>query len=491
MRTYQLSPRYYRVFGVAMAGFGAVTTATGALYGDYFQVAGGVGVLLLALPLYRWVGGLPAARARASLYGLTVAGLAVVVLTHAPGTGSGPAFVAFCLSSATSSSSNRVGAGLVLAGVLLVVGLPRLAPAPSPVPPAAGTVAPLLFFGAGSAWFAGRSRARADRRAGELVAAAARLRRDRADLLAARADLRAVSGALADGNAELAVQLHRARRTTDDLAARRADEEQLVAAIHHDLREPLRSVVSFSQLLARRLRGRGDAGRAGEFLALAIDGGRRMTGMLDGLLAYAAPGAEAEAPEPVDLADVAADVTADLASLIERSGAVVSTRGLAVVAGQRALLAQLLLNLVGNALKFSRPGVPPRVDLLGEGLPDGRYRLSVRDNGVGIPPERLGGIFDLFRRVEAEAHREGSGIGLALCRRIALRHGADLTVTSVAGEGSCFGVTFPAEVRSCALPPAAPPPAAPPPAALSSSAVTPPGARAGGAPPARAIPTPS
>ena len=442
---YPLPPRYYRLFAHSLSGFAIVTALTGAAFGDLYQAAGGVVALFLSLPLFGRVGRLPEVYAQAILHGINLACLTLVSLTHAEGSGSGPMYMAFCMSSVTFSTRNLTGLALVLAGGLVIWYVPSLAPVPSPVPPAAGLLAPLFLLGAGSSWLVGRSRARTEDRFGELVASAERLAHDGADLLARRAELEAVGAELAERNAALEARLERSRQTTAELAARRADEHALVTAIHHDLREPLRSVVSFSQLLSRRLRGREDIGRASEFLALAVDGGRRMTGMLDDLVAYAGPGAEVEAMVPVDLRELAAEVTADLAALIDRCGATVTVDGLGVVPGHRALLVQLLLNLVGNALKFSRPGVPPRIEIVGDRTGGGAFRLSVRDNGVGIPPERLGVIFDLFRRVEAEAHREGSGIGLALCRRIALRHGADLTVTSVPGEGSVFRVTFPVE----------------------------------------------
>ena len=401
--------------------------------------------MALSLPLYGWAGRRGEAAGHVWLHGLNLASLAVAALTHPPGTGVGPLFMAYCMNSAVFSKDNRVGVFLVGIGALVMIGLPSLGPTVSPVPPVAGLLAPLLLLGVCSWWLVGGSRLRTMRRYDKLSEAAAVLGRDAAELLERRAELEAVGAELARRNAGLQARLARSRRTTAELAARRADEHALVTAVHHDLREPLRSVVSFSQLLSRRLRGRGDAGRAGDFLALAVDGGRRMTGMLDDLLAYAAPGAAAGAARPCDLAEVAAETAADLADLLSRTSATVTAEGLGVVRGHRALLSQLLLNLVGNALKFARPGVSPRVELTGELLPDGRFSVSVRDNGVGIAPERLGVIFDLFRRVETEAHREGSGIGLALCRRIALQHGADLTVASISGEGSVFRVTFPAE----------------------------------------------
>ena len=469
---YRLPPRYYRLFGVSLSGFAAVSALTGVVYADWWQAGGGAVALALSAPFYGWVGRRRSeAAAQAWLHGLNLACLAVVALTHPPGTGVGPMYMAFCMGSTVFSARARTGVLLVIAGAAATWALPSVRPVVSAIPPAAGILPPFLLLGGGSWWLVGRSRARTTRRYEGLVEAAAVLGRDAADLLGRRAELEAVGAELAERNAGLQVRLARSRRTTAELAARRADEHALVTAVHHDLREPLRSIVSFSQLLARRLNGRTDVGRAGEFLALAIDGGRRMTGMLDDLLAYAEPGAEAGAAVPCDLSEVAAATAADLADLLTRTSATVTCAGLGVVRGHRALLSQLLLNLVGNALKFARPGVPPRVDISGALTPDGRYRLGVRDNGVGIAPERLGVIFDLFRRVEAEAHREGSGIGLALCRRIALRHGADLTVVSTPGEGSEFRVTFPP--GAYLGPGAATPAPAPPSSSDATTAATP------------------
>ena len=276
------------------------------------------------------------------------------------------------------------------------------------------------------------------------VAAEAALRIAEADLSYRRGLLAQATEQLAERRASLGAQARRERAATAELARRRADERDLAQAIHHDLREPLRSIVSFSQLLRRRVGQLAGAERAAEMLAFVTDGGQRMATMLTDLHRYAGQESGGEADGLVDLGALAVEVVDDHADAIARTGAAVTADALPAVIGRASHLRQLLLNLVGNALKFGREGLAPVVTITSVAQPDGGAVVTVRDNGVGIPAPERERVFGLFNRVPGAAPREGSGVGLALCRRIALAHDFGLTCESEVGHGSAFHIGIPA-----------------------------------------------
>ena len=145
------------------------------------------------------------------------------------------------------------------------------------------------------------------------------------------------------------------------------------------------------------------------------------------------------------LNEVVREVETDLADMIARTEATITVGDLPSLRGQRTQLVQLFQNLIANSLKFSRPGVPPRIEILAY-TPESQdgVHVLVSDNGVGIPANQLEKIFGLFNRAHSEQGFEGSGVGLALCRRIAIAHGGDIRVTSVPAEGTAFTVVLPA-----------------------------------------------
>lgn len=226
-----------------------------------------------------------------------------------------------------------------------------------------------------------------------------------------------------------------------ELAQRNADLRQFAYAVSHDLKAPLRSVHGFAQLLERRYGDRlDDDGR--EFLQLITDGARRMQAMIDGLLEFAR--VERADPElvPVALGEVVAASLADLRDDIAARGARVEIREpLPAVRGDATLLRQLVQNLVSNAIKYCEG--QPEVEIAARRDGD-RVLLSVRDNGFGIPPEQRNRIFELFARLHTPYEYPGSGIGLAVCRRIAELHGGWIRVESTPGAGSTFTVSLPA-----------------------------------------------
>ena len=232
----------------------------------------------------------------------------------------------------------------------------------------------------------------------------------------------------------------------DELARQLAHDEAMAAGMHQYLSEPLRNVVSFTQLIKRRLE-RDAAAAAGvtEYFGYVEDGARRMSRMLTDLQAYAQPDRYRE-PEMVDLSELLAELRLDLEAALVQTGGTLEVGTLPEVMGHRTQLVQLFQNLISNALKFGRDGVPVRVRVVGSVGPAGEPVVEVLDNGLGIPANQLDKVFGLFNRAHAHMSREGSGVGLALCQRIAVAHAAELTVTSVEGEGSRFRIVFQALV---------------------------------------------
>ncbi len=217
--------------------------------------------------------------------------------------------------------------------------------------------------------------------------------------------------------------------------------EQFASVVSHDLQEPLHLVERFARLLAERYGSQvGEEGRT--FLKHVVSGAERMQEMVDDALAYSRIGTRGRPFAPVDLEAAVATATANLEVSIEEAGATITHGELPAVLGDEGQIVQLLQNLVGNAIKF-RSEQPPQVHV--SAAPDGGgWVLSVRDNGIGIPVEHQERIFVMFQRLHTESEIPGTGIGLAICKRIAERHGGSIEVESEPGSGSVFRVWLPA-----------------------------------------------
>lgn len=218
--------------------------------------------------------------------------------------------------------------------------------------------------------------------------------------------------------------------------------EQFAYAASHDLREPLRMVSSFVTLLEKKYAGKlNDEAR--EFIGFARDGAQRMDRMINHLLDYSRIGRSKEPFRPVDLNGVMKEVLVDLGPLIEQLQAdVLVSDGLPVVRGDRDELARLFQNLIANALKYRFPDRPAKVRIGSRGGDD-VCTLFVEDNGIGIPPEHRDRIFAIFQRLHSQSQYEGTGIGLALCKKIVERHGGRIWVEGEPGVGSTFLFTLP------------------------------------------------
>ena len=216
--------------------------------------------------------------------------------------------------------------------------------------------------------------------------------------------------------------------------------EQFAYAASHDLQEPLRMVSSYLQLLERRYGDDLDED-ADEFIDFAVDGAERMREMIDGLLEYARVETGGNPLEPVELNGVVDDVFTDLQLQIEASDAHIEVGSLPEVNGDEGQLRQVFQNLVTNAIEYSGEKAP-RIDVSAE-RNGSMWRISVRDAGIGIDSDETDRVFEVFQRLHSREESEGTGIGLALCRRIVERHGGEIWVESEPGEGSTFSFTLP------------------------------------------------
>jgi len=252
-------------------------------------------------------------------------------------------------------------------------------------------------------------------------------------------------------------------RQAAELARSNADLEQFAYVASHDLQEPLRKVSSFCQLLQKRYSDQLDE-RADEYIRYAVDGAKRMQDLINDLLTFSRVGRTTETFTPVDVAAVVADVLEVLGSAVDDAGATVTVGELPVVTGDRRLLGAALQNLIGNALKF-RGEAPPRVDITATltAAPGGRagdeWVISVADNGIGIEPDYGEQIFVIFKRLHAKTEYAGTGIGLALTKKIIEFHEGRIWLEPTDGPGSTFRFALPARTTTTAPSTATAPPA--------------------------------
>lgn len=236
----------------------------------------------------------------------------------------------------------------------------------------------------------------------------------------------------------------RLEKTLAELARSNAELEQFAYVASHDLQEPLRIVTNYLQLLERRHKDKLEP-EAAKFILQAVNGAARMRGLIQDLLAYSRVGTRGRSLEPVSAETVMEDVLANLKMSIESCGAVVTSDPLPTVKADPGQLSQLLQNLIGNALKFRGPD-PPRVHVSAR-KQDGQWAFAVRDNGIGIEPQYLERIFGVFQRLHTRSEYPGTGIGLAICKRIVERHQGRMWVESRPGRGSTFHFSIPAGER--------------------------------------------
>lgn len=245
----------------------------------------------------------------------------------------------------------------------------------------------------------------------------------------------------------LAAEAEEHQRTAQKLAKRTEEMErsnknlqQFAYVASHDLQEPLRMVSSYVQLLQRRYKGRLDAD-ADDFIGFAVDGATRMQHMIQDLLAYSRVNTHGNPPSPADVGEILNQVVINLRLAIDESGARITHESLPVVDADATQLVQLLQNLIANAIKFCNT-LPPQIHVAAE-KKDSYWVFSIRDNGIGLDPDFADRIFTIFQRLHTRQDYPGTGIGLAICKRIVERHGGAIWVKSAPGEGSTFYFTLP------------------------------------------------
>ncbi|MCI0497899.1 MAG: ATP-binding protein, partial [Thermoplasmata archaeon] len=216
--------------------------------------------------------------------------------------------------------------------------------------------------------------------------------------------------------------------------------EQFAYVASHDLQEPLRMVASYVQLLEKRYKGRLDKD-ADEFIEFAVDGAKRMQVLINDLLQYSRVNTRGKEFQPTELEDVMVKTVANLKIAIEEAGATVTHDALPRVSGDAGQLLQVMQNLVGNAIKFR--GKAPPVIHISATRRERDHLVSVRDNGIGIDMQYKERIFVIFQRLHKRDEYPGTGIGLAVCKRIVERHGGEIWVESRPGEGATFYFTIP------------------------------------------------
>jgi PAS domain S-box-containing protein len=235
------------------------------------------------------------------------------------------------------------------------------------------------------------------------------------------------------------------REAHDELARSNAELEQFAYVASHDLQEPLRMVSSYTQLLARRYADRLDAD-AREFMGYMVDGAARMKQLIEDLLAYSRVGTRGKEFRPVAVESALNRALASLRAAMQESKASVTYDALPVVPADDLQLAQLFQNLIGNALKFRSASVP-RIHVSAQEL-ENEWQLAVQDNGIGIEPQYFERIFMVFQRLHNKGEYPGTGIGLAICKKVVDRHGGRIWVESAAGQGTTFRFTLPKERRA-------------------------------------------
>ncbi|MFE7187062.1 sensor histidine kinase [Streptomyces erythrochromogenes] len=261
------------------------------------------------------------------------------------------------------------------------------------------------------------------------------------------ADLRHLSGEIDFMRRRLVRELaftEEARQRLDaqaaDLKRSNAELEQFAYVASHDLQEPLRKVSSFTQLLQRRYGGQLDA-KADQYIDFAVDGANRMQTLINDLLDFSRVGRVHHEHQTVDLNEVLARSLSSLEVSIEEAGATVTSHPLPTIAADPTQMGMLWQNLIGNAVKFRRPGQEPSIHITTTRV-DALWQFTVTDNGIGIAPEYAEKVFVIFQRLHTKDAYSGSGIGLAMCKKIVEFHGGTIAVDPDYREGTRITFTL-------------------------------------------------
>jgi signal transduction histidine kinase len=232
-----------------------------------------------------------------------------------------------------------------------------------------------------------------------------------------------------------------------DLQRSNQDLEQFAYAVSHDLREPLRMIASYLQLLDMENHDKFSA-ESKEFMAIAFDGAKRMNALLDGLLQYSRVGARGKVPVECDCEEIIANATTNLMLQIDETNTKIKTSNLPKkMPADKSQLIQLFSNLISNSIKYARTGVAPEIEI--SCIEDAsNLQFCLGDNGMGIEKQYFDKIFQVFQRLHGRNDIPGYGLGLSICKRIVERHGGEIWVESNEGQGTKFFFTIPKEAAA-------------------------------------------
>jgi len=247
--------------------------------------------------------------------------------------------------------------------------------------------------------------------------------------------------AIEDITARRATELHLAEQRAE-LQRSNAALDEFASVASHDLQEPLRKILSFGERLNASA-GAVIEGESRRHLERMLDAAARMRTLINDLLLYSQVSTRVHPFVPTDLAQIAREVIGDLETVIAEEGGRVEVGDLPVIEADPLLMRQLLQNLLGNALKYRKKDEPPVVRLSGSPAADRQWRIMVADNGIGFNDVYAEKIFKMFERLHGKGEYKGSGIGLAICRKIAERHGGTIAATGAMGKGATFTITLP------------------------------------------------
>ena len=254
--------------------------------------------------------------------------------------------------------------------------------------------------------------------------------------------------ALRQSKAELEQVNEQLAQTVDKLSETNQELKNFVYIASHDIREPLRKVTAFGAMLEKSLKDKvSDDDR--ENLHFMIDGAGRMTKMIEGLLTYSKISTQAQPHQAVDLNEIVKQLQQfELAVLLEEKQVTIEAQSLLTVEADPVQIRQLMQNLIANGIKYQKKGNIPYITITTKPAADGMVRIEVKDNGIGIAPEYQQSIFTMFSRLHSRSEYEGTGIGLAICKKIVERHGGKVGVESEPDKGSTFWFTMPAAEKT-------------------------------------------
>ncbi|MDT9192902.1 MAG: response regulator [Limnospira sp. PMC 1291.21] len=241
---------------------------------------------------------------------------------------------------------------------------------------------------------------------------------------------------------QLQNQNFRLQQLNEDLKRSNQELEQFAYIVSHDLQQPLQTITGFAELMLTLKSQINLEEEAEEYVLPILDEGMRLQQLIKNLLHYSRVGTKQAAFEAIDCNIILEETLSNLSLAIQESGAIITSEKLPMVFGDRLQLGQLFQNLIANAVKYHRPGIPPKITV--SVMPKNQnWQFGIHDNGIGIPADKTQRIFQIFQRLHTQQEYPGNGIGLAICRKIIDRHRGDIWVESDLGVATSFYFTLP------------------------------------------------